>query len=179
MFEYTIPAEYEKMKNGEKKYYMVFLKNGKKPFKATIKGTLATDGINVKSFGKDTNYSFGFAPEEQDIEALNEIQKRAESEMKKGGFTDFEFSELVRDDDRMFIKLPLDGTKKKFTVKSNVKLDLKKLDDLDLYREQGIEMVADIGIWYNIGDKKAGVYVKPTKINFEQDEQPPAKKRRE
>lgn len=146
------------------------IKDGKKPLRVLLKGELATSGINSKVFTNGTAYSFGLKlADPEDTKALNEL---VEFVSKKG----FETTPLVQDDDRMFVKLQLDKTKKKFAAKTNIKMDIKKLDDLDLYRGQNVDVQAEIGAWYNRADGKAGLLIKVTKVDFEQDE--PAKKKK-
>lgn len=147
------------------------IKDGKKPLRLLLKGELATDGINSKVFPNGTSYTFGLKlANSEDSEALNTLVSQI------GTASSLDTIPLVQDDDRMFIKLQLDKTKKKFAAKSNIKLDIKKIDDLDLYRGQNIDVFAEIGAWYNKNDNKAGVLLKVTKIDFEQDE--PAKKKK-
>lgn len=147
------------------------IKDGKKPLRVVLKGELATDGINSKVFSNGTSYTFGLKlSDDDDVEAINSIV----SDLI--GNTKYETTPLVQDDNRMFVKLQLDKTKKKFSAKSNIKLDIKKLDDLDLYRGQNVEVFAEIGAWYNKADGKAGILLKVTKVEFEQDE--PAKKKK-
>lgn len=147
------------------------IKDGKRPLRIHLKGELATDGINSKSFPNGMAYSFGLKlANEEDTAALNSIISDVIS------IPGFETTPIVQDDDRMFVKLQLDKTKKKFSAKFNIKTDIKKLDDLDLYRGQNVEVYADIGAWYNNADKKAGILMKVTKVEFEQDE--PAKKKK-
>lgn len=146
------------------------IKTGKKPLRILLKGELATDGINSKVFTNGTAYSFGLKLyDSEDTEALNSLIAEI------GKTSSLETTPLVQDDDRMFVKLQLDKTKKKFAAKSNIKLDIKKLDDLDLYRGQNVDVFAEIGAWYNKADGKAGVLIKVSKLEFEQDE--PVKKK--
>jgi len=147
------------------------IKDGKKPLRILLKGELATDGINSKVFPNGTSYTFGLKlANDEDTEALNALVEQI------GKTSSLETTPLVQDDNRMFVKLQLDKTKKKFSAKSNIKLDIKKLDELDLYRGQGLEVHAEIGAWYNKADGKAGILLKVTKVDFEQDE--PAKKKK-
>lgn len=146
------------------------IKDGKKPLRILLKGELATDGINSKVFPNGTAYSFGLKlADSEDSESLNALITQI------GEISGLETTPLVQDDDRMFVKLQLDKTKKKFSAKSNIKLDIKKLDDLDLYRGQNVDVFAEIGAWYNKADNKSGILLKVTKVEFEQEE--PAKKK--
>lgn len=150
------------------------IKDGKKPLRVLLKGELSTNGITSKDFKNGTSYSFGLKLEDsEDTAALNSIVEEI------GKFSGLGTKPIVEDDDRMFIKLQYDEKKKRFATKSNIKLDVKKLDDLDLYRGQGIEVYAEIGAWYNKNDEKdvkAGIIIRVTKVEFEQDE--PAKKKK-
>jgi hypothetical protein len=150
------------------------IKDGKKPLRVLLKGELTTNGITSKDFNNSTVYSFGLKlSNSEDSEAMNSIIENV------GKLSGLETKPMVDEDDRMFIKLQYDDKKKKFAAKSNIKLDAKKLDDLDLYRGQNVEVYAEIGAWYNKNDEKdvkAGIIIRVTKLEFEQDE--PAKKKR-
>lgn len=150
------------------------IKDGKKPLRLHLKGELATDGINSKVFPNGTSYTFGLKlADSEDSEALNSLI------IQIGKTSGLETTPLVQDDDRMFVKLQLDKTKKKFASKSNIKLDIKKLDDLDLYRGQNVDVYAEVGAWYNKTDGKAGVLLKVSKVEFEQEEPTKKKSKRE
>lgn len=146
------------------------IKDGKKPLRIVLNGELATDGINSKTFSNGVSYTFGLKlADDDDAAALNSIITDVIA------LDGYETTPLVQDDNRMYVKLQLDKTKKKFNAKINIKIDLKKLDDLDLYRGQNVAVYAEVGAWYNPSDKKAGIFIKTTKVEFEQDE--PAKKK--
>ena len=162
--------------NTQKTYFVANFKQGKRPVKVALVGDLATEGINSKVFDGQAVYSFGLKlVDDDDITALQAFTTQVEEELKSKGYDDWTVSSPLTDDDRLFLKLQYSNDKKKFTVKSNLKLDVKKLDDLDLYRDQGVVAEAEVGSWYNFTAKKAGVFLKVTKVDFEQDA-PPAKK---
>lgn len=146
------------------------IKDGKKPLRILLNGELSTDGINSKTFENGVSYTFGLKlAEDEDADALNSIITDVIA------LDGYETTPLVQGDNRMYVKLQLDKTKKKFNAKINIKTDIKKLDDLDLYRGQNVAVHAEVGAWYNPSDKKAGIFIKTTKVDFEQDE--PAKKK--
>jgi hypothetical protein len=146
------------------------IKDGKKPLRILLNGELSTEGINSKVFSNGISYTFGLKlADDDDTAALNSIITDVIA------MPGYETNPIVQDDNRMFIKLQLDKTKKKFNAKINIKYDLKKLDDLDLYRGQNVAVYAEVGAWYNPSDKKAGIFIKTSKVEFEQDE--PAKKK--
>lgn len=160
------------LENQEKIVYST-IKVGKKPLRVVLRGELATDGINSKAFGNNVTYSFGLKlADEADTSALNSIISDLIA------VEEYETKPIVQDDDRMFIKLPVAKSGLKFSTKINIKYDFKKLDEIDLYRGQDVEVYADVGAWYNIVDGKptAGMMLKATKVEFVQDE--PAKKKK-
>jgi hypothetical protein len=70
----------------------------------------------------------------------------------------------------LYLKIPYE--KDKFTVRSNVKLNMKKPEAADLYRGQSTAAECELGAWYNVSQKKAGVFLKLARVDFEQDPVP-------
>ena len=154
------------------------LRLGKSAFKTVLKGELTTNGIACNEFNKVFNYSLGLQFEsEADLEAFQKLNdfiiKFLETQNQKTD--DWELTNVVRDD-RIYIKLKT-NQKKAFQVLSNVKLDPKKLQDTGLYRGQKVEVIAELGIYFNLVDKKAGVTISPRRITFEMEEEEPAAKK--
>lgn len=151
---------------------------GKSAFKTILKGELTTNGIACNEFNKTPNYSLGLQFEQEaDLEAFQKLNdfiiKFLEAQNQKPD--DWELTNVVRDD-RIYIKLKT-NQKKTFQVLSNVKLDPKRLQDTGLYRGQKVEVIAELGIYFNLVDKKAGITISPRRITFElEDEEPVAKK---
>ena len=169
-------AEFEAWKSSDKTFFVSNFKDGKKPVRIVLTGELATDGINSKTFDNGPVYSFGLRLTEADSAALEQLVKRIEHDLDAAGLKKWDINN-PENDDRIFVKIPLDKTKKKFAVKSNLKLDLKKLDDLDLYRDQTVDVHIDLGAWYNFESSKAGLFLKVTKLDFEHDEPAPKKQK--
>lgn len=143
---------------------------GKASFKTLIKGELTTNGIACNEFNKTPNYSIGVqfddAEDLQAFEKLNElIINFLNSQNQKA--EEWDLTSGIKDD-RIYIKIKT-NQKKSFDVLSNVKLDPKKLQELGLYRNQKVEVVSELAVYFNLVDKKAGVTVSPRRITFETD----------
>lgn len=150
----------------------------KNSFKLVLIGELTTNGITSGEFGKVISYSFGFRfDNEEDLQAfekLNEmIIKFLEDQNQKPD--DWDLTNIIKDD-KIYIKLKTNH-KKTFQVLSNVKLDPKRLADSGIYRGQKVEVVAELSVYFNLLDKKAGIVLGARKLTFEiEDEEPMVKK---
>jgi hypothetical protein len=146
------------------------LRIGKAAFKTILKGELTTNGIACNEFNKIPNYSLGLQFEnEEDLSAfekLNElIIKFLDDQHQKS--EDWDLTKIAKDD-RIYIKLKT-NQKKNFEVLSNVKLDPKKLQDSGLIRGQKVEVVAELSVYFNLIDKKAGITIGARRLHFSND----------
>ena len=157
---------------------MASIRMGKNAFKLVLNGELTTNGITVSEFGKVMSYSFGFRfSDEEDLEAfekLNEMIIRFLDDQNQKS-DDWDITNLVKDD-KIYIKLKTNH-KKTFQVLSNVKLDPKRLQDNGLYRGQKVEVVAEISVYFNLVDKKAGIVLGARKLTFDVEEEEPVAKK--
>lgn len=146
------------------------LRLGKAAFKCLLKGELTTNGIAANEFNKIPNYSLGLQFEnEEDLEAFEKLNdtiiKFLEDQNQKP--EEWDLSKIVKDD-RIYIKLKT-NQKKSFEVLSNVKLDPKKLQESGLFRGQKVEVVAELAVYFNLIDKKAGVTIGARRLQFAND----------
>lgn len=155
------------------------LRINKQAFKTHLKGELTTNGIACNEFNKTPNYSLGLQFEdESDLEAFQKLNdliiKFLKEQHQKPD--DWDLTNLVKDD-RIYIKLKT-NQKKTFQVLSNVKLDPKRLQESGLYRGQKVEIVAELAVYFNLVDKKAGITISPRRLTFElEEEEEPATKK--
>lgn len=164
--------------NGKNWLSMGSLRMGKNAFKLVLTGELTTNGVTASEFGKVMAYSFGFRfDHEEDLEAFQKfndliIQFIEDQDQK---VDDWDLTNIVKDD-KIYIKLKTNH-KKTFQVISNVKIDPKRLADSGLYRGQKVEVIAEVSVYFNLLDKKAGLVLGPRKITFDiEEEEPVAKK---
>lgn len=158
---------------------MASLRIGKNSFKLVMAGELTTNGITTAEFGKVISYSFGFRFNDEDdlqaFEKLNDlIIQYLEDQNQK--VDEWDITNLVKDD-KIYIKLKTNH-KKTFQVISNVRIDPKRLQDAPLFRGQKVEVIAEVSIYFNLVDKKAGIVLGARKITFdiEENEEPAPKK---
>jgi len=150
-----------------------FKKSG---FKLVLSGEVSTDGIKVSTFGEGksakSSYSFGFVLDSpEDVEAIGSFQALVDGVCPE----DYESSSLIKDE-TMYIKLKTkDG--KRFSCFSNVKLDPKKSHEAAVYNGQKVSITAELSAWFNLEDKKAGLTLNVTKLEFEVEADEPAAKR--
>lgn len=168
----TIDVNFDSFETSKTGYLVSQFKDGKKPVKIHLHGDLITDGINFKEFQNGPAYTVGIAIEDDDD--LNAIRSLIDKIEENENVKTWEVSSPLKDTTKLYLKIPFkDG---KFLVKSNVKLNPKKLDELELYRSQGVEIFCEAGGWYDNKKEKAGVFLKMYRIEFELDE--PVKKKK-
>ena len=142
------------------------------PFKVVLRGELTTDGITTAEFNKTPSYSFGLRLESNDdLEAFEHVTNKVVEfigETVEGG-EDWELTRFVKDD-KLYIKLKA-VDRKRFSVISNVKLDPKKLGDSGLFRGQKVTVTGELGVYFNLVDKKAGITFAARKLSFEKEEE--------
>lgn len=154
------------------------IRMGKNAFKLVMAGELTTNGITTSEFGKVMSYSFGFRfDDEEDLEAFNKLNELIiqfiEDQNQKAD--EWDITNIVKDD-KIYIKLKTNH-KKTFQVLSNVKLDPKRLQDCGLFRGQKVEVIAELSVYFNLVDKKAGLVLGPRRLTFDiEEEEPVAKK---
>jgi hypothetical protein len=157
---------------------MASLRINKSAFKLLLTGELTTNGISCTEFGKVMSYSFGFRFEnEDDLQAFEKLNELIISflEAQNQTIAEWDITNVVKDD-KIYIKLKT-NQKKTFQVLSNVKIDPKRLQDSGLYRGQKVEVVAELGIYFNLNDKKAGITLSPRRLSFDIEEEEPNPKR--
>ncbi|MES2875511.1 MAG: hypothetical protein V4708_17435 [Bacteroidota bacterium] len=161
----------------EKTYYVSSFKQGKKPLRVLLSGVLTCNNISVKTFDNGPSYSFGMRlSDEEDIEALRKLTTEIDSGLEKQSYS-WEVADLAKEDGLMYVKIPYNKDKDKFTVKCNLKLIPKKIDELELYRGQEVKVQCSLGAWYNYTKETAGVYMDVSRIDFEEDEPTPKKRK--
>jgi hypothetical protein len=141
---------------------------GKAAFKLLLRGELTTNGIACNEFNKVPNYSIGMQLDDQeDLEAFEKLNDLIITFLKNQNQKpeEWDLTSVVRDD-RIYVKLKT-NQKKSFEVLSNVKLDPKRLQESGLFRGQKVEVVAELAVYFNLTDKKAGITVGPRRLTFE------------
>jgi hypothetical protein len=156
--------------NGKSFLAMGAFKCEKTPIKIVLKGELTTDGITCAEFNKIPSYSFGLRLENNDdLDAFEMLsEKITEFISDSNTDDDWELTRFVKDD-KLYIKLKLID-RKRFGVLSNIKLDPKKLGDSGLYRGQRVSVFGELGVYFNLPDKKAGITFAARKLAFEKEE---------
>lgn len=143
------------------------LRLGKAAFKTVLRGELTTNGIACNEFNKVPVYSLGLQfDDEEDLAAFQKLNdliiKFLDDQHQKSD--EWDLSNIVKDD-RVYLKLKT-NQKKSFEVISNVKLDPKKLQDSGLIRGQKVEVVAELAVYFNLIDKKAGITLGVRRLHF-------------
>lgn len=167
-----IKAEAKYQESGKNFITMGKFRMKKSAFKIVMVGELSTDGINCSTFGEGkgakTSYSLGFIPQEEDVIAIEKFASLVDELCPD----DYDSSPIMKDE-IMYLKLKTkDG--KRFNFYSNIKLEPKKYQEAPLYNGQQVKVTAEISAWFNFEDKKAGLTLAISKLEFElpADEQP-------
>lgn len=156
--------------NGKSFLAMGAFKVEKTSIKIVLKGELTTDGITSAEFNKTPAYSFGLRLENNDdLEAFDVLSDKITEFITDSNMDDdWELTRFVKDD-KLYIKLKVID-RKRFAVLTNIKLDPKKLGDSGLYRGQRVSVFGELGVYFNLPDKKAGITFAARKLVFEKDE---------
>ena len=140
------------------------LKLGKSTFRTNFNGTITTNGINCMEFDKKQHYSLGFSfLNESDQDAFEKFEAPLTAYLLSLGLDDWTVSTPLKDD-KIYFKLKY--KKRALNAKTNVKVDLKKLDDLDVERNQAVQVIATASYYFNLKDRKAGISLDVQRINF-------------
>lgn len=173
-----IDSDLNEYAKSDKSYFVALIKQGKRPIRATLDAELATEGINSMTFENGPSHSFGITLKDEDDEkALKSFIDMIKEDLDNAKLKKWTITPLSKDDSRIFIKLTTDKTKKRIITRSNLKLDPRKIEELDVYRGQGVTVSVDVGVWYNFKTTTAGLFLKPTRVDFEQDEPAPKKRK--
>lgn len=154
--------------DGKKFLVMGGFKAGKSAFKLLLEGELSTNGISVAEFDKTNFYSLGIQFDRE--EDLDSFAKFNNALAKFINDDDWEISNLVKDD-KIYLKLKTNQKRNAFEVVSNIKLDPKRPQDSGLFRGQKVTVTAELGCYFNLNQKKAGLTLNVRKLNFEQEEE--------
>lgn len=159
--------------DGKKFLVMGGFKAGKSVFKLLLEGELTTNGISVSEFDKTTFYSIGIQfDREEDLDAFAKFNSAL---IKFINDDDWDISNLVKDD-KIYLKLKTNQKRNAFEVVSNVKLDPKRPQESGLFRGQKVVVTAELGCYFNLNQKKAGLTLNIRKLKFEQEEEEIVKK---
>jgi hypothetical protein len=170
----TISLDLEKAKDkfakDSKKFITVApYKVDEKSFKLVLHGEVSTNGIATYDWEqgkkKVTTYSIGIRFDNEDdvtaFDFLNEILSNCIG-------SDYDVLQVIKDE-ILYLKLKLANDKKSFKgVRSNVKLDPKRTDDINM--GQKVSVYCELGCYINFDNSKAGITIKPIQFDFEEDE---------
>jgi hypothetical protein len=153
--------------NAAKKIAVSKIRAEGKPFQIRIAGEITTSGINDSEFGEGKNkrtvYSLGVRLEDADVEAIQKLNS-----LFKTFPDDFEIAELVKDDEKIYLKLKTDKAGKNFDFKCNLNITPKKLSEAS--DASTVSAVCELGVYVNYEDRKVGFTVTPRRIMFDADE---------
>lgn len=158
------------------------LQSGKKPVLFEIEGEICTSGITCTDFGTDKKkkpvYSIGIKVNDED--SFEPLRKLLEETCTDGSW---EILRPVRED-KIYFKLKLDGTGKKFNFKSNIPLTPKKF--AEAANSTNLHVEGEVSAWFNFEEKTTGLLFTPKCLTFDEEDDddesevppPPSKKRR-
>lgn len=183
-FKIDLAKEFRLFEKNEKKFItMTKLRSGKNITTSTFRGELCTAGINTTEFlnadeSKRQVYSVGMTLEEGAEEVLEDIQSILTRTCQTHS-DDWEMTDLVKEDSKLFIKIKPDGSGKGFNFKSNLKLTPKQFSDASMASR--LTFHGEIVAWFNFRDKKCGLTLAPKSLLFDEDEEaiPTKKQKRE
>lgn len=140
------------------------------PFLLNFSGEICSAGIGANEFTngkkKTTTFSVGLEIEEGSGEMLifSQIADLAKTEIKKISSEEWEYSNLIKDDNKLYIKLKTDSTNRAFSTKTNLSINPKKYSESNDY--DILSFSGDAQVWFNLDDQKYGITLTPKKLEF-------------
>lgn len=141
------------------------------PFLLNFSGEICSAGIGANEFingkKKTTTFSVGLEIEEGSAEVLifSQIAELAKTEIKKIFLDEeWEYSNLIKDDNKVYIKLKTDSTNRAFSTKTNLSINPKKYSESNDY--DILSFSGDVQVWFNLEDQKYGITLSPKKLDF-------------
>jgi hypothetical protein len=139
------------------------------PFAFNFGGEICTAGISTNEFtnGKKKTLTYAVGVELEDHSQQHMIFKQivelAQAELAKLSLN-FEYVDLIKDDNKLFIKLKTDSTNKVFSTKTNLSITPKKYSETHDYDQ--LRFSGEIQVWFNFDDEKYGISLVPKKLEF-------------
>lgn len=169
----TFIYDYEKsnlqfQKNAMKKISVGKFKKDSKLVEVVIEGEVSTNGISSNKFGTKSVYSIGVRIEDLAVDvALDQLRLSIGDKLPSEIAPEFTYSPVMKDD-IIYFKLKPSANNREFVVKSNMKLDMKKLAD---YPPSGTicQVTCQVQGWVNLEDKKYGVMLITKTLKFIED----------
>lgn len=140
------------------------------PFLLNFSGEICSAGIGANEFTngkkKTTTFSVGLEIEEGsgEIFIFSQIADLAKTEIKKISSEEWEYSNLIKDNNKLYIKLKTDSTNRAFSTKTNLSINPKKYSESNDY--DILSFSGDAQVWFNLDDQKYGITLTPKKLEF-------------
>lgn len=152
---------------------------GKNALKLKLEASVFTNGIVSSEFGegkqKREAFSLGLKCEDtEDLEALRSLSDQLAQQLPD----DYSITETIKED-KIYLKLKTDDSKRNFKIKSNIPLNPKKSQDADISRDDIVTVLFELGVYVNLRDKTAGLIIHPLSLVFDKEviPSPPQKKK--
>jgi hypothetical protein len=126
----------------------------------------SSDQILVSKYGVSLPITI---EDEKDLEGIVAFSEFIPSYLEKHDLPDWETTGIVKEDDKIFLKLKFDSNKHPL-FKSNIPVSMKKPGDTTIHNDQKVEVTATLKFYFNFEDEKAGALLNLTHLNFEIDE---------
>lgn len=138
-------------------------------FVLKFSGEICTAGVGATDFGtgksKKTSYTIGIEIEENSSTTamFRQIEGLAKSEIEKYS-PNYEYSSLIKDDNKLYIKLKADSQNRSFSCKTNISINPKKYSESNDY--DTLSFTGEIQVWFNLDDEKYGISLIAKKLEF-------------
>lgn len=139
----------------------------KKSVTIKFQAVTSSDQILVSKFGLSLPITI---EDEKDLEGITAFSEFIPAYLEKQNLPDWETTDIVKEDDKIFLKLKFDSNKHPL-FKSNIPISVKKPGDTAIHNDQKVEVIATLKFYFNFEDEKAGATLNITHLNFEIDEE--------
>jgi len=140
----------------------------KKPINITFSATLLSDRIYCSTEYTPESYSLSIELEDDALlEQFSEISAFI-ADVVGEGWTQ---TEIVKDD-KIYLKIKFNKNGKAPIFKCNVAMNSKKLNDVNIYQGQKVQVTASLKAYFNFETQYCGATIAISELHFEQDESP-------
>lgn len=148
----------------------------KKTVTLKFKALTASEKILVSKYGLSLPIT---VESSEDLDGLQKFSEFIPNYLQGLGETNWETTEFIKEDDKIFLKLKFDQNKQP-QFKSNVPITMKKPGDSSIHNDQPVDVTVTMKFYFNFETETCGATINVTNLFFEIDEdsieQPTAKK---
>lgn len=162
----TVLARHE-AKPGRNIHMGKFIENKKSKI-FTISGEICTNGIYQSEFlngkTKQTTFTVGILLTEENIALITSLLESLQNLVNTAEAA-FEIQDIIKDDEKIYLKLKTDSSGKNFDFITNLAITPKKFSDAS--DAEQVTFIGEISTYFNLCDEKCGICLQPKAVLFD------------